>query len=246
MVITIGIHKGGVGKTATVRTIAQCLNHFGKKTLVIDTDAQQNATLTFDANRETKGIYEVLLDRTDIKEVIQHCKPGDIIPPGWRIDRLQQTSNWLSSTHLKEVLRPIKAEYEHIIIDTPPRIDLLLEDCLKASDGLIIPVEADTESFQGLREIVKIAYNIQKNHNKNLKIIGVFITRYDGRSNLAREYKEAIEDYCKALELPEPQIIHNGTAVREAAALRCNLYEYKPKSRPAIDYHNAIKEMRLL
>lgn len=247
MVLTVAIQKGGTGKTATATTLAQCLNDAGHKTLIIDTDTQGTAAIIYDADTSKKGIYEAIIDKENILNTVQKCVPGDIITPGRRLDRLQTTTSKSTTNTLKQALKPLKTVYEHIIIDTPPRRDFMLEDCLNASDGVIIPVEADTTGFNGFRNLFHTVRQIQQGSNKKLKVFAVCITRYNGRpTTLEKEYRETLEEYCKKFDLPAPHVIHNGVAIREAAALRCNLYEYKPKSRPATDYKKVLSDLNMI
>ena len=116
-------------------------------------------------------------------------------------------------------------------------------NALRASTGLLIPLETDTNSLQGLYNVVDIARQMQ-GHNDALQILGTVLTRYDGRSNLNKYLKATIEENGQEAGAPLLGTIRAGVAIREAQALQRNLYEYAPKSNPARDYmelYNAIK-----
>lgn len=232
-IYTVAVQKGGTGKTATAAMLAQAAAYRGMKALALDLDPQGN--LSFELAADTRqGSTFNLLAGTPAKELIQHTRQGlDIIPAAWSL-ATEQTARG-SARRLEEALKPIKRQYDIIIIDTPPTAGELQYNALQAATGLIIPLMADIHSLQALYQIVDTAREISKT-NKALEITGIVITQLDRRSTLAKQMQQMIIDRAEELDIPYLGAIRNGIAVKEAAALQQSLFEYAPKSKPAADY----------
>lgn len=233
-IITTAIIKGGTGKTTTAAALAQAAALDGKRVLAIDLDPQGNLTMALGSRAGNISSYDVL-HGTPITEAIQ---PADIAG----IDIITASPNLAteytktgSGTRLHDAIEPIKRKYDFIFIDTPPQMNELTFTALQACTGLIIPLEADTGSLQGLYQIVDIAKRIQKN-NKKMHILGVLITRYDAKPRLNRYMHDAICDKCQELKIPYIYTIRTGIAIKEAIALQENIFLHAPKSKPAQDY----------
>ena len=134
-----------------------------------------------------------------------------------------------SAMRLQAALEPIKGSYDLIVIDTPPTMGELTFNALQASTGLVIPLEADTNSLQGFYQITDIAQQMQRK-NPALSITGVILTRFDPRPKINRRIQAAIMERAQEMGVPYLTEIRNGVAVREAAAMQLSLYEYAPRS----------------
>lgn len=232
-IITTAIIKGGTGKTSTAAALAQAGADAGKKVLAIDLDPQANFSASLAADPQKPGSYE-LLSGQDIEETIQHSPQGlNIIAASADLAAIKSRPG--SAKRLQESLAPIKDDYDLIIIDTPPQMGELTFNALQASTALLVPLEADTYSIQGLYNIVDVAAEIQRT-NPELSIIGVVVTRYDNRPKLNRYLRDTIKDKATAANIPYLGEIRAGIAVREAQAMQQSLFEYAPKSKPAADY----------
>ena len=232
-VLTAAIIKGGAGKTTTAAAIAQAAAAAGRKVLAIDLDPQGNlsAFLAGDPNRP--GSYQ-LLSGEDPAQLIQHSPQGlDVITASPDLAAEKTTPG--SARRLKKALEPLKSEYDYIIIDTPPQMGELTFNALAASTGLIIPLETDNSSLQGLYQIADIAHQMQRS-NPGLKITGAIITRYDGRPNLNRYLLQTISGKAEEMGIPFLAAIRAGVPIREAQALQQSLFDYAPNSKPAQDY----------
>ena len=232
-IITAAIIKGGTGKTTTAAALAQAAAAARKKVLAIDLDPQGNLTTFIGSNPTVPGSYE-LLHGTEAAQLIQGTEQG--------IDMLVSSPDLAgertapgSARRLLTALEPIKKRYDLIIIDTAPTMGELVFNALQASTGVIIPLEADTSSLQGLQQIADIAQQIQT-RNPELKITGAVLTRYDARPKLNRYLRELIERRCKEMGIPFLAAIRPGIAIREAQATQRSLYDYAPNSKPALDY----------
>ena len=240
-ILAVAIQKGGTGKTTTAAVLAQAAAHKGKKVLAIDLDPQGNLSFTSGADTAAGGSSYDLLNGVAAKDVIQTTQQGfDIIPASWSLQT--ETTGKGSAKRLKTAIDPIKKKYDLIIIDTPPTAGELQYNALFAATGLIIPLLADIYSLQSLYQIIDTAKQI-KQGNKQLSIKGFVITQLDSRSTIAKQMQENIIVAANKNKIHYLGSIRTGVAVKEAAALQQNLYDYAPKSNPAKDYLTLLEQL---
>jgi len=246
-VISIANEKGGVGKSTTAITMLAILKEKGFKTLLIDTDAQHNSSGTYGAEIEdTATLFDVLLAKNTIKatEAIQKTDKGDIIPGD---DLLRNADRILSGdvTRLKKKLDELKGteKYDYIVIDTNPALNSLLYSALVTSDDVIIPVEPTKFSIEGLAQLKETIEAVQANENKDLKIAGILITKYNERTKLGRAARDtfqiAADEFETVLFSSE---IRRSQKVMDAEADEETLIEYAPESTSAVDYISFVEE----
>ena len=234
-IITAAVIKGGCGKTTTCTALAQAAAAEGKRVLCIDLDPQANLTAAIGAD-QTGSSYQAL---TGAPATIQTTAQGlDALTASPDLATVKTTPG--SAKRLQRALEPIKKEYDLIVIDTPPQMGELTYNALQASTGLLIPLETDNSSLQGLYHIVDIAHQVQQS-NPALSITGVVITRYDNRPKINRYIRDVIKDKAQEMGAAFLMEIRNGVAIREAAALQTSLYDYAPHSKPAQDYKTLYK-----
>jgi len=233
LTITTAIIKGGTGKTATSAALAQAGVADGKRVLAIDLDPQANLTFSLGGDQNLPGAYQ-LLTGTAVQEVLQETDQGLFVIPG-SPDLSTLTTSPGSAARLKKAIRSIQDDFDLCLIDTPPMLGELLFNALMASDGLLIPLETDTNSLQGLYQITDIAHQLQKS-NPQLSILGVILSRYDARPNINRYMKETIAQKGGEIGAPLLGEIRPGIVVREASALQKSLFAYAPQSKPALDF----------
>jgi chromosome partitioning protein len=142
---------------------------------------------------------------------------------------------------LRELIEPIRASYDYILIDSPPSLGLLTINALTASDEVFIPLQAQYLALQGLTKLIEVVDKIKRRLNKELKIGGVFITQYDKRKVLNRNVATTIETHFKD-EVFKTRIRDN-VALAEAPAQRVDIFRYSPKSYGAEDYLKLCKEI---
>lgn len=240
-IITTAVIKGGTGKTTTAAALAQAATDAGKKVLAIDLDPQANLSFFIGADQNAGGSYD-LLHGADPGELIQHTMQGiDAIPAS--PDLATERTTPASAKRLQDAIEPLKREYDLIIIDTPPQMGELTFNALQAATGLIVPLETDNSSLQGLYQITDIAHQIQRS-NPDLSILGVVLTRYDQRPKLNRYLRDVIERTGQEIEAPLLATIRPGVAIREAQAMQKSIYEYAPKSKPAQDYKTLYEKIK--
>lgn len=232
-ILTVSIQRGGTAKTTTATAIAQAAAADGKRVLAIDLDPQGNFTFSLKADTAAGSSYD-LLNGTPARRIIQRTESGiDVIPASWNLSTI--TSSTGSAKRLANAIKPIKGNYDLIVIDTPPTAGELQYNALQAATGLIIPLQADIYGLQGLYQIADTA-NAFKRSNPALSIKGIVLTRYDGRSTLSKQIKETIIAAAAEMGIPYLTAIREGIAIKEAQALQADFYKYSPAAKPMQDY----------
>lgn len=199
-IISIFNHKGGVAKTTTAINLGAALTLKNKKVLLVDMDAQANATVGVGINEEEINItiYDLLiskrLEKKNILDVIRRTEYENlyILPSDITLSNAEITLSSVMSreTILHKVLRQIKDDFDYIIIDCPPSLGLLSINSLVASDSLIIPVSTSYFSIKGIKHLIDTYTLVRENLKEDLEIMGVLITMYDSRKNISKDIKE--------------------------------------------------------
>lgn len=237
--------KGGVGKSTTALAIGAGLSLKGYAVLFIDLDAQGNLSYTLGA--ETKGYNAMgVLERPETaKEEIQHTPQGDIIASSPKLagaDKLLEETG--KEYRLKEALESLQGAYDYIIVDTPPALGILTINALTACTGAIIPAQADIYSLQGISQLNSTIETVRKYCNPSLSIMGIVLTRFNGRSIIRREVAEMLERTAEQLHTKlYSSKIRECTALVEAQATKQNIYSYAPRSNATADYKALVDEI---
>ncbi|HEX8904392.1 MAG TPA: AAA family ATPase, partial [Longimicrobiaceae bacterium] len=193
-IIAIANQKGGVGKTTTAINLGACLAVAEKRTLVIDTDPQGNATsgLGIDKDELEKSIYDILIEESPIEDVIVrqvHFPYLDVVPAtrdlvGAEVELVNRNGREII---LRRAIEAVRDRYDFILIDCPPSLGLLTLNTLAAADSVLIPIQCEFYALEGLSQLLNTVTLVQKNLNPQLQIEGVLLTMYDGRLNLSRQ-----------------------------------------------------------
>ena len=181
--------KGGIGKTTTATTLAGILGKKGK-TLLIDADPQGNSTNTYQAIIEEQAtLYDVMIDtdKLPLEEAIQHMENGDIVASDPLLSKAEKMldGDIEGLYRLKDAVEELDG-YDYIVIDTAPSLNVVLYNCLIAADRVIIPVTADSYAVQGLKQLYDTIKAVQRRQNPQLKIAGLLLVKFAGRSNLEK------------------------------------------------------------
>ncbi len=201
-VIAIANQKGGVGKTTTAVNLCASLAVAERKTLLIDSDPQGNATsgVGIDRTRVEVSLYDALLEGQPLASVRMkqvHFPNLDVIPAtqdlvGAELELVGQPAR---ETALRRALRDLRDEYQYIIVDCPPSLGLLTLNVLTAADSVIIPIQCEYYALEGLSQLLNTIKLVQRNFNPTLAIDGVVLTMYDARLNLCRQVAVEAKEY---------------------------------------------------
>lgn len=245
-VITFTNQKGGVGKTTSSSALISGLAMRGYKVLGIDLDPQGNLGFYFGIDIESStSIYDVFKGQSNIESAIYNTPHCDIIPSNILLSGAEIEFNQFGREYLlKNVISQIGERYDYIIIDTPPALNILTVNAYVASDYLIIPMVPEILSLLGVSQLKETFLAVQKFYNPKLKILGILLTKYNGRTILAREVLEMSEKIASQLDtVVMCAKIRPAVVVAESPAHGISIFEYAPNSNPSIDYNDFIDEI---
>jgi len=200
-IISFSNQKGGVGKTTTCVNMAAYLAKAGKKVLLVDMDAQGNATtgLGFTKSTLKKSVYNVIIDEEEVKDNVLETEveglkilPSNIDLAGAEVDLVYKKNR---ERVLKAALDKERKEYDYILLDCPPSLGLITINALAAADSVIIPIQSEYYALEGLSQLMNTISLVRQHLNKNLKVEGVVLTMYDGRSLISRQISAEIKKY---------------------------------------------------
>ena len=198
-IISIANQKGGVGKTTTAINLSACLAQAGKKVLTIDFDPQANTTsgLGVDKRSLSATVYDLLMGEKRVDEVMVQTMidnlsllPTNVELAGAEIELVSLPDR---EYILKSILVDMKYNYDYILIDCPPSLNILTINALTASDTVLVPIQCEYFALEGLSQLMYTIELIKKNLNKRLELEGVVFTMYDSRTNLSAEVVEEVK-----------------------------------------------------
>lgn len=246
-IITICNQKGGVGKTTTAVNLAACLAAAEKKTLLIDIDAQGNATTGVGIDKATLDgtIYDVLIDDHDFSSVLKSTSleylkviPANHDLAGAEVELVGVIGR---ETRLKDRLQPILSEFDFVIIDSPPSLGLLTLNALSAASSVLIPVQCEYYAMEGIANLYRTIELVRDRINPDLKVRGIVLTMYDKRNNLSLQVSENIRSYFK--EKVFQVIIPRNVKLSEAPSHGRPIILYDVNSKGALAYFELTQEI---
>lgn len=241
-IIAVANHKGGVGKTTSVACIGAALARHGKRTLLIDLDAQQNLTFTLIGDKEAESsVYDSLIKGTPLP-VVEIAENLDLIPSSLELARAETdlSSKLMREAQLKNRIAEIAGDYDYILLDCPPSLGLITTNALVAATELYIPLTAEALPLKGLTMLDEVVGEIRQAINPTLKLGGVFITRYNNRK-LNKDVVDAI--FSRYGSKVFSTKIRENISLAEMPVTVMSIFEYDPTSNGARDYEALTEEI---
>lgn len=242
-IITVTNQKGGVGKTTTAASLVCGLHQRGAKVLGIDLDPQGNLGFNLGLDIGSGStVYDVLMGECTIEEAIQPTEYGDVLPADIMLSASEvEFTAPRREFMLSDILTGVRSRYDFIIIDTPPALNLLTVNAYVASDGLIVPMEAEVLSLVGITQLQETIETVRSTYNPQLKVLGILINKFNGRLTLSKDILEMAQVVADQLDSQVFEAkIHRGVGVAMAPAHGQTVLTYQPDSRPAQDLQSII------
>ena len=245
-IIAVVNQKGGVGKTTSAVNLTAALTELGLKILLCDFDPQANATsgLGVDKRKVKKDIYDVVVDGADVRQAIINTKFGDILPSsadlaGAGVELVAMEN---SNQRLAMALQQIKGDYDLILVDCPPSLEMLTLNGLAASDGILVPVQCEYYALEGLSDLMSTLRMVKKRINPGLEIFGVILTMFDGRTNFSTQVAQEVRRHFPGKVFTT--VIPRNIRLAEAPSHGLPVTAYDRSSRGSLAYKAVAEEIK--
>jgi chromosome partitioning protein len=245
-IYAIANQKGGVGKTTTAVNVAACIAAAGYETLLVDVDPQGNATTGLGATREAgTGLYDVLSGAVAARDAvrpstIEHLSllmsTPDLAGATMELPRLPG-----SETRLRDVLEPLRHDYEFILLDCPPSLGPLTVNALVAAERVIVPVQTEYFALEGLAGLLDTLALIQRELNPRLTVAGMLLTMHDARTKLAQDVEREVRAHFPALVFDT--VIPRNVRLGEAPSYGIPVIHHDPHCAGSEAYFELAKEV---
>jgi len=246
-ILAVTNQKGGVGKTTTAINVAASLAANDLKVLVIDSDPQGNATTGLGATKDPAkpSLYHLLLGGADLADALIHTSFDglDLIPSDKNLvgANLELVDSPRREFRLQEKITPAKAEYDYILIDCPPALDLLTLNALLAADSVLVPIQCEFFALEGISELMDTIERVRESFGHPLEIEGILLTMFDDRTNLTRQVATDLRDFFR--EQVFKTVIPRSVRLAEAPSYGKTILAYDVRSRGAESYIRLAKEI---
>lgn len=246
-IIAIANQKGGVGKTTTAINLSACLAELGKKVLTIDTDPQGNTSSGLGIDKDELGntIYELMLDECTIKECIVNTEVENLDLIASNVNLAGAEIELLGTNDKEYILKNevdyIKDDYDFIIIDCPPSLNMLTVNAMTTASTVLVPIQCEYYALEGLSQLIHTINLVQQRLNSNLQMEGVVFTMYDARTNLSLQVVENVKTNLDTTIYKT--IIPRSVRLAEAPSHGLPINKYDSKSTGAESYRMLAKEV---
>ena len=246
IVVALANQKGGVGKSTTAINLAATLAFQGQRTLLIDLDPQGNATSGLGVDRAaiSTSIYDVLLKETEVEDSIEPTSVRDLFIIPATIDlagaEIELVSLFSRENRLRNAITELEQEFDVILIDCPPSLGLLTVNAFTAADEVLIPIQCEYYALEGLSQLLRNVQLVVSNLNPNLKVGGVVLTMYDGRTKLSKDVARQVRDHFG--DDTYRTVIPRSVRLSEAPSYGEPIEAFDPMSRGAIAYRQLGRE----
>ncbi len=245
-VYAIANQKGGVGKTTTTVNMGACVAAAGSQTLLVDLDAQCNATVALGGNRDSSpSSYDCLIGDVSVAEAARPAGPdnlwivpasGDLAGASVELPRIEG-----SETRLRDRLGPVRERFGHTLLDCPPSLGPVSVNALAAADKVIVPVQAEYLALEGLVQFLDTLNLVRKELNPSLKLAGVLITMHDERTRLSQDVERELREHFP--DLVFETVIPRSVRLAEAPSYGQPVTEHSPASRGSVAYNDLAREL---
>jgi chromosome partitioning protein len=246
IVVALANQKGGVGKSTTAINLAASLAFQEQRVLLIDLDPQGNATsgLGIDRGSIDISIYDVLLKESPLEDAIEPTSVRNLFVVPATIDlagaEIELVSMFSRETRLKVAIDELEDDFDIVLIDCPPSLGLLTVNALTAAQEVMIPIQCEYYALEGLSQLLRNVDLVKSNLNPGLKVEGVVLTMYDGRTKLSREVAEQVREYFG--DVAFRAVIPRSVRLSEAPSYGEPIEAFDPMSRGAIAYRQLGRE----
>ena len=252
-IVSFSNQKGGVGKTTScVNIAAQIANKANKKVILVDMDPQGNATsgLGIPKSKVKKSIYEVLIGKCDVSEAIIKTKfknlsviPSHINLAGAEIELhdLDEANDGMN--YIKSAMDKLREEYDYIFIDCPPSLGMLTVKALSIADGVVIPMQCEFYSLEGMSQLFNTIKRIRQLFNPALRVVGILLTMYNGRLTLTNQVVSELKRYYENELFKVP--ISRTVRISEAPGYGEPICYHDPYGKGSLEYAAVSKELML-
>ena len=244
--IAVVNQKGGVGKTTSTVNLTACLHELGLKVLLCDFDPQANATsgLGIEKRKIKHSVYDVIINNTPAADAIVRTKFGDVLPSSADLAGAGVELIGIDDPNyrLKNALAPVKDQYDLILIDCPPSLEMLTLNALSAADEILIPVQCEYYALEGLSDLMNTLRMVKKRVNPNLSIFGVILTMFDGRTNFSNQVAQEVRRHFPGKVFTS--VIPRNVRLAEAPSHGVPVIAYDKFSRGSQAYKALAEEMK--